>query len=121
MGIQSIKQREDSMIRLHISYNEDFSFNEFSNLIGCINLSFNDVSRELGKRTAREVSEASPIIANFEKGSIIFDLIAPTLKIAGNFLEVMRNRFAQKIKRHIQIHFEERADGSTIIDLNIVN
>ena len=116
------KQVDYQNVRLHISYNENLTFNEFSILMNSINLAFNDVNREAGIISAKELNALSPIIVNFDKGSILLDVIIPFLVgVSINVVSsAITNRILRKKQKNIDIHIEKFDDkGRTLFDIHV--
>ena len=62
---------------LHITYNNNLLFSEFNKICDQLNKSFNNINRESGLISTKQIKEHAVIITNFGKGSIIFDIVMP--------------------------------------------
>ena len=59
---------------IHITYNNNLSFSEFNKICDSVNKAFNDINRENGLKSTKQIKEHNAIITDFEKGSIILEL-----------------------------------------------
>lgn len=53
--------------RVYITYNNNLSFSEFNKICDSLNKSFNDINRESGLISAKQIKEHGAIITNIEK------------------------------------------------------
>lgn len=109
--------------RLHITYNNNLSFSEFNKICDSVNKSFNDINRESGLITAKQIKEHGAIITNFEKGSIIFDFIIPFIinvssSLVANFIS---KRLSKRKVHKFDIHIINDKNGKTEINIHIEN
>ena len=99
--------------RIRITYNQNLSLINLSNIIELISKGFNDVCRNHTKNQ-RVVSKANPKIENVEKGSIVIDLLLDTLLTVATdvtihlIVEHIKERISKsKNKINVEIKDEE--------------
>ena len=60
--------------KIHITYNNNLSFSEFNKICDSLNKAFNDINRENGLKSTKQIKDHNAIITNFDKGSVILEL-----------------------------------------------
>ena len=96
-------------ITIHISYNEDLTLKEFSEVLDLINKAINDVNRENGiKDNAKLGKEYATEVTGVDSGSIVVHVlssfVAPiALSVLANFLyDRLKNLGARKGNKSIK-------------------
>ena len=109
--------------RVHITYNNNLSFSEFNKICDSLNKSFNDINRESGLISAKQIKEHGAIITNFEKGSIIFEFIIPCIidVSSGMLVNFISSRLSKRKNHKIDIHIINDENGKTEIKIHIDN
>ena len=109
--------------RIHITYNKNLSFSEFNKICDSLNKAFNDINRENGLKSTKQIKEHSAIITNFEKGSIIFDIVIPFVisvssSIVANFIY---SRLSKRKAHNVYIKIINDENGKSEINIHIEN
>ena len=123
-GIQlDIRGVNMQKLRLHITYNNNLSFSEFNKICDSVNKAFNDINRESGLISVKQIKEHGAIITNIEKGSIFFDFVIPFIidVSSGMLVNFISSRLFKRKNHKIDIHIINDEKGKTEIKIHIDN
>lgn len=109
--------------RLHITYNKNLSFSEFNKICDSLNKAFNDINREKGLKSTKQIKEHNAVITNFDKGSIIFEIaIQFVVEVISSLVaSAINSRLSKTIGNNVDVKITNDENGKTEINIHIEN
>lgn len=109
--------------RLHITYNNNLSFSEFNKICDSLNKAFNDINRENGLKSTKQIKEHNAVITNFDKGSIILEIVVSFIVqvAAGLVINAICSRLSKLKSNKIDVKIIKDENGKSEIHIHIEN
>jgi len=109
--------------KIHISYNNNLSLSDLNKILECINFGFNEINRNLGVRSNKQIKEMNPEIINIDKGSLILELIVNFLApVAVNIVSsIIIDRLKNKKENNITLNINNSDEKEVIINIHVNN
>ena len=109
--------------KIHITYNNNLSFSEFNKICDSLNKAFNDINRENGLKSTKQIKEHNAIITNFDKGSVILELVASfVVSVAsGLVVSAIKSRLSKIKENKIDVEIVNDEKGKFEIHIHIEN
>ena len=109
--------------RLHITYNNNLSFSEFNKICDSLNKAFNDINRENGLKSTKQIKEHNAVITNFDKGSIIFEIVVSFIVqvASGLVINAICSRLSKLKSNNIDVKIINDENGKSEIHIHIEN